>query len=146
MKATQERILSILRSIDRPGMGKVTEQLESLGYFKARCYGHHKYQGGMADHALEVYHDMLASNNSFDPDTIAVVALFHDLGKAVHKGETYGYGHHPERSIRVLDKLGLELKPVERDAIIQHHHRGYRCNRLRNSLTHSDCNSASGRC
>jgi len=45
MRTTKERTLSILRSIERQGMDRVIEQIDTIGYFNARCHGHHHYTG-----------------------------------------------------------------------------------------------------
>ena len=59
MMTMKERVISLLRSVNRPGMDKVIDSLESRGYFDAKCYGHHRYKGGMSAHALEVYDYMI---------------------------------------------------------------------------------------
>jgi len=146
---TKKRILEILGKVNRQGMENVLTQMEQMGYFRAECYGHHRYSGGMADHALEVYdHMMKANHGRFSEDSIAIVALFHDFGKAVRRNREYGYAEHPKRSLAILDKLGLDLNDRERDAIGNHHNYkstrgifGYMANPLRLSLSLGDCKS-----
>lgn len=100
---TKERVYSMLRSIDRPGMDTVIARLESIGYFRAKCYGHHRYVGGAVDHSLEVYDYMIHHAGPGIPqESITIAALFHDLGKAVSSGERYGRGNHPKRRLYVL--------------------------------------------
>ena len=120
---TRNRIIEILRGIDRPGMQSVLDFLEHRkSYWAAKCYGHHRYSGGMADHALEVYDYMISHNFlGLPPDSIAIAALFHDLGKAsAARGQGF-HGAHPARSVQKLDKLGLALTNDERMAIGCHH-------------------------
>lgn len=123
----RERILEILRGVDRPGMQSVIAFLEtSTSYWTAMCYGHHRYKGGMADHALEVYDYMVSHNTLHLPsDSIAIAALFHDLGKAsAARGRGY-HGDHPVRSLQKLDNLGLTLTEDERIAIGRHHKKSF---------------------
>lgn len=139
----QERVISLLRSVNRPGMDIVIDSLEAKGYFDAKCYGHHRYKGGMSAHALEVY-DYVMANNSFGlpADSICIAALFHDFGKAVRRISKYT-GEHPERSVILLDELGLELTDSERTAIGCHHRKDFTfvlCP-LRRLLSMGDCAS-----
>ena len=48
-----DRIINILKTLDRPGTDKVIEFMEENNYKGSRCYGHHKYAGGLVDHSLE---------------------------------------------------------------------------------------------
>lgn len=123
IKKTKKQIFEILSDIGRPGMQSVIGFLETNpSYWTAMCHGHHHYKGGMADHALEVYNFMVNHNPLCIPsDSIAVAALFHDLGKASSaKGRGY-HGGHSERSVQKLDNLGLALTEDERTAIGKHH-------------------------
>lgn len=121
-KDTRERVLSLLKSVNRKGMDTVINTLDEKGYFDARCYGHHKYKGGMADHALEVYDYMKAKASSSIPeDSLVIMALFHDYGKAAGGRKYKPKGDHPVRSALLLDECGLELTEGERFAITHHH-------------------------
>ena len=145
----KERVFSMLRGIDRPGMDTVIERLESYGYFDAMCYGHHHYRGGVVDHSLEVYDYMMEHAGSGIPrDSIVIAALFHDLGKAVRKGTRFGYAEHPGRSLAVLDECCLVLTEDERKAIRMHHQwkslqamASFVACPLRALLTKGDCDS-----
>lgn len=118
----KERVFSMLRSINRPGMDTVIERLESYGYFDAKCYGHHRYRGGVVDHSLEVYDYMMEhAGDRLPHESIVIAALFHDLGKAVRRGQRYGNTDHAGRSLAVLDECGLVLTDDERKAIGMHH-------------------------
>lgn len=143
MEDSKERVISLLRSVNRPGMDKVIDSLEAKGYFDAKCYGHHRYKGGMSAHALEVY-DYMTANNSFGlpADSICIAALFHDFGKAVRRSGRYA-GQHPERSVILLDELGLALSDDERTAIYCHHKKDltFLTCPLRRLLSMGDCAS-----
>ena len=56
----RERILDIIRALDRPGTDAVIAYLERSNYFKRGCYSHHTEHGGLAAHSLEVYDHMLS--------------------------------------------------------------------------------------
>ena len=77
-----DRIINILKTLDRPGTDKVIEFMEENNYKGSRCYGHHKYAGGLVDHSLEVYNHMMQKSRELPKDSIIVCAFFHDLGKA----------------------------------------------------------------
>ena len=51
----RNRIIEILEGLDRPGTEAVINYLKTSSYFNRGCYGHHKEQGGLAKHSLEVY-------------------------------------------------------------------------------------------
>ena len=139
MYETKERIINILRATGRPGIEAVVAYLESSNYFTRGCYGHHKEHGGLAAHSLEVYDFMSASAWAFPPDSVAVVALFHDVGKTRRRD---GRGH-ARRSLDILDECGVCLTTDERTAIGRHHEKSHdfvTCP-LRRVLTLGDCYS-----
>ena len=79
--------------INRPGIDQLLEYLESTNFFVApasRNY-HGNYPGGLVEHSLNVYYNLLSICNhlrntndliKFREESIAIVALFHDLCKA----------------------------------------------------------------
>ena len=137
MTNTKDRILEILRATGRPGIEAVIDYLETSSYFKRGCYSHHKEYGGLARHALEVYDHMLAHASGYSADSIAVVSLFHDLGKTARRD---GRGHG-RRSVAILERSGFALTDEERIAIARHHDRSLdllTCP-LRRYLTAADC-------
>ena len=111
------RILTILRATNRPGMDDVIDILESVGYFTRGAGGHHIGRGGLAQHSIEVYDFMKSRFGRLLPDdSIAVVALFHDLGKV-----NGGRDGHWDRSVALLEDWGFVLTDAERYAISHHH-------------------------
>lgn len=54
------RIIEILNTLDRPGTDKVIRFMRENNYAGSSCYGHHKHEGGLVDHSLEVYDYMIA--------------------------------------------------------------------------------------
>ena len=126
MSETKDRILGILRATGRPGVDAVIAYLESSNYFRRGCYRHHFGNGGLAQHSLEVYDYMTAHAGGHSADSIAVAALFHDLGKT-RRSDGRGHGR---RSLDILDECGFALTEDERTAIGRHHDRSL------NFLTH----------
>ena len=135
----RQRIVDTVRSLGRPGTDAVIDYLERSSYFRRGCYTHHREWGGLAAHSLEVYDHMLAHAGGIPADSVAVVALFHDLGKTLRRD---GRGHG-RRSVDILDGLGYPLTADERTAIGRHHDRSLdllTCP-LRRHLTAADCSS-----
>ena len=134
------RIIDILKTIDRPGIDRVIEFMEENNYKGSRCYGHHKYAGGLVDHSLEVYNHMMQNCGELPKDSIIVCAFFHDLGKA--SKSTRQIKDHEGRSVRLLDKCGFPLTAQERNAILTHHQiKGYLNEPLRKCLSQADIDS-----
>ena len=139
MNNTKQRIIETIRNLGRPGTDAIIEYLNRSSYFTRGCYSHHKENGGLATHAVEVYDHMLAHAGGFPTDSIAFVALFHDLGKTRRKD---GRGHG-RRSVDILTDCGYQLTAEEKTAIGLHHDRSFEslmCP-LRLALTAADCSS-----
>lgn len=134
---TKQQIIDTVRALGRPGTDAVINYLLRSSYFKRGCYRHHLEDGGLATHSLEVYRHMLDHAVGFPSDTIAVVALFHDLGKTRRRGRR----GHGRRSVDILDECGYELTAAERTAIETHHDRTVRSylSPLRLALGEADC-------
>lgn len=131
---------------------KIVEMLEGdLGslYFTAPASSkdeyHYNWAGGLAKHSLNVYKNLRKLNEAFDQkfseESMVIVALFHDLGKAAistldkpfytpqtedwkkKRGWTHEFTPDPfympthVRSIFVLQHFGVVLKPNEFTAI-----------------------------
>ena len=122
-QAAQTKVLDLLSEIHRPGIDAVVDFIKSSNYLTtAQCHGHHRRDYGLMMHSLEVLDTMLKGNIlGFPRESLIVVALCHDLGKATLNGKKIGRGMHPARSIAILKKCGFELTPQERGAICNHH-------------------------
>ena len=123
VQAAQTRVLDLLSEINRPGIDSVIKFIKTSNYMTtAQCHGHHRRENGLMMHSLEVLDTMLGMNIlGFPRETLIVVALFHDLGKATLNGHKIGRGMHPARSVAILNKCGFELTSQERSAIYSHH-------------------------
>lgn len=132
--ANREQFIEILRSTGRPGVEEVIRQLDSTDFFTRGGGGHHTEVGGLVQHSLEVYRIMRCIAWFQSSDTIAVVALLHDMGKI----DTDGW--HPWRSVKHLHEWGFELTDKEYYVIFYHHKPGLRYFRyaLRRDLTLAD--------
>ena len=97
MKEVKEEILEILKSTKRPGMDKLCEKLDKIGFFTAPCSGsyHLAKEGGLAEHSLNVYKIMSAdaalkmpySYRNKNHDSIIICSLLHDVGKCGDYGK-----------------------------------------------------------
>lgn len=85
----QVQFLSLVNSIEREGINKalLTRQLLESDFFYAPASGnyHNSYVGGLCEHSLNVYFNLVELCKKFLPDcdenTIKIVALFHDFSK-----------------------------------------------------------------
>ncbi len=119
----KSKVLELLLEINRPGIDNVIDFINSSNYLTtAQCYKHHKCMYGLLMHSLEVL-DAMLKNNIFNlsRESIIIVALFHDLGKATLNGKKIGMGNHCSRSIAILKRCRFELTECEYNAIYNHH-------------------------
>ena len=123
----KDRIISLLSEVDRKGIDNLIKFIEDSNYLtSAQCYSHHKCQHGLMMHSLEVLDCMLNNNLGGIPrESLILVALCHDLGKACLRGRKVGAGPHPSRSISILKRCGVELTNDEESAILNHHPKGF---------------------
>ena len=113
--ANKEKFIEILRSTGRPGMESVIAHLDTTDFYTRGGGGHHTQAGGLVQHSLETYRIMRSLAWFQKSDSIAIVALFHDMGKI-----DYG-GWHTWRSVKLLREWGLEMTDMEFMAIFRHH-------------------------
>ena len=82
----KERFKQIVSNIDRPGIDELMLMLDKTDFYiaPASTRHHEAYEGGLVEHCVHVF-DYLSSDDytrsNFSLETIAVVALFHDLCK-----------------------------------------------------------------
>lgn len=91
--ANKEEYIELLNSIVREGTNipELIDYLEDRGFFDAPASKkyHNSFEGGLVDHSLNVYHNLLNLFNmkysdtweNFDIDTLKIVALCHDFDK-----------------------------------------------------------------
>lgn len=142
----KEKMLELLKSINREGMDKLILFLEKTDFFEAPASTrfHGCYEGGLVEHSIKVY-EILSdkidkSDLEIESDTIKIVALLHDICKLNYykveyrnaknkKGEwekvpyytvddTIPYGHG-EKSVMMLSEF-ISLTNEEKYAIRWH--------------------------
>ncbi len=130
MKTTVKQcIVDRLRATKRENIETVIEYMNTHGFFTRHCRSHHRYDGGLADHAWQTYLIALrlaAENRAQNPDapmlsedSIAITALLHDFCNCSGMYEITGRAHG-SRSARMLKELGLKL-PIEEFLAIRFH-------------------------
>ena len=88
MSESREAFAKALTVIDREGIDKLIDWLETTDFYKAPASSmfHGNYTGGLVDHTLHVYEELKKLCDFYCPEkyteeTVAIVALFHDLCK-----------------------------------------------------------------
>lgn len=88
MKYSKEELkmafIKILGEVKRPGMDNLLAWLESTDFFTAPASTKHHgdYEGGLVEHSMNVYERLVKKAAGYNLDTVAVVALLHDVCKA----------------------------------------------------------------
>lgn len=83
----KESIEFLLSQTKRKGMKALLKRMSDDGFYESPCSsGYHlAKEGGLAEHSLNVYNTIQAINyalgTGYSNDTLAIVALLHDLGK-----------------------------------------------------------------
>lgn len=83
----KERICELLRETGRDGVENLIYYMEKDGFFRAPCSTSHHLskEGGLAEHSLNVYEEMMILNKSLGDlasnDSVIICSLLHDLGK-----------------------------------------------------------------
>lgn len=120
---SEDTIVSLLIDIGREGISNVIAYLQQSDYFTTQCHHHHRYKGGLADHSLDVYLRIRELAPELSDESCRIVALLHDICTTHLKGfDTIAHHHHGQRSVDLLDALGIDLLADERLAIRQHMH------------------------
>ncbi len=160
MKTIEENIAKVSTIIDaviksdrKDAIVKMLED-DTFGqlYFTApassREQYHYAWAGGLVSHSLNVYKNLRLLSKTFDlgfdEESMCIVSLFHDLGKAcasdlknphyaettedwkIQKGWLYEYGtvgvYMPthQRSLFILQHFGIKLTDEEYQAILLH--------------------------
>ena len=75
----------LLLSINRDGVKELVEYLNGTDFFNAPASTkyHNSVEGGLCDHSLNVYHNLveITKDKGFDPETLIICALLHDICK-----------------------------------------------------------------
>lgn len=147
----KEMFMGYIRQIRREGIENLISWLDKSDFFSApasRQY-HGSYAGGLLQHSLNVYHELLHLLTAFpnisaqvkDDDTPKIIALFHDLCKvnfyatekrnrkndagvwesydAYKIDEKFKYGGHGAKSVFIIQNF-MKLLPEEAVAIHCH--------------------------
>ena len=99
----KDTVIALLSEVNRNGIENLIQFIKDSDYLtSARCYSHHQCPEGLMMHSLEVLDNMLKNNISGMPrESLILVALCHDLGKARLNGKMVGNGDHTQRSIEI---------------------------------------------
>lgn len=88
MNESRVAFAKALTVMDREGIDKLVDWLETTDFYKAPASSmfHGNYAGGLIDHSLHVYEELKKLCDFYCPgkyteESIAIVALFHDLCK-----------------------------------------------------------------
>ena len=120
--------------IKREGVSGLLAELTRKGFFEvpASIAKHHSYDGGLAQHSIEVFYNLHAINNrhklNLSNESMAIVALFHDVCKLdayIHDGIGWArnsnawHAGHGEKSVFIIMQY-MKLHRNEIEAIRWH--------------------------
>ena len=84
------KYLDLLKTVKREGIMELAEYLENKTDFftaPASTRFHGSYEGGLCEHSLGVYHNLVTLNEAFhvgiSEDSLKITALLHDLSKCL---------------------------------------------------------------
>ena len=126
--STPEQIEKELLAINKPNMDNLLRYMRDYGFYTQSCHRHHRYQGGLADHALQTMRFALrqweqdkASDQQdalgTSRESIVFAALLHDLCDMHGPYHTDGHGR---KSVWVIKQLGVHL-PLQEFLAIRFH-------------------------
>ena len=142
----KKEFLNIAKSnISRKGLDELLHQLENSDFFTAPASTryHSAKEGGLVEHSVKVYKRLieLVPKGLYDNETLAIIALFHDICKCNYYSVDYRnrknekgqwekvpyykvddrlpYGHG-EKSVLLIQSAGIELSLYETLAIRWH--------------------------
>ena len=118
----KQAIIDRLRTTKRENIETVIDYMEKHGFFIYHCHNHHKYKGGLADHAWQTYQiaqrlDAERCTNNpnvqqLDDDSLAICTLLHDICDCSGMQDV-GQHQHGKRSSDMLKALGFKLSQQE---------------------------------
>ena len=132
--SNKEKILSLLKSTGREGVENVTEFLINNDFFDmpSSISRHHNWEGGLAQHCLGVYDRLNKTGENLPKDSRILTSFLHDICKVgkIYKDETGEWKEkkdeelpipgHGNRSVKLLEDLGLNISDEEKGAIRWH--------------------------
>ncbi|MCD3223804.1 HD domain-containing protein [Clostridium botulinum] len=83
----KEKIIELLKNTERSGIERIIQYLEETDFFiaPASTKYHGNFDGGLADHSLNVYELFKKKNEQFDlglsSDTLIITSILHDICK-----------------------------------------------------------------
>lgn len=119
----RNNIIERLRATKRENIETVIEYMNEHGFFTRHCHSHHRYYGGLADHAWQTYqaalkfYDQNITKQPLNKDSIAIATLLHDFCNCTGMHHIHG---HSRRSAQMLKDLGFHLSAEEFIAIRFH--------------------------
>ena len=84
LDTTRNEIISLLKKVNREGIDRLIEFLEKTDFFisPASAKFHSNFEGGLAEHSLNVYRELKnLTNGEWPEETIIVIGLLHDICK-----------------------------------------------------------------
>ena len=119
--AVQQFIESKLMSTGRRGIDRVVDFIRASNFYAVGCCRHHRFAGGMSQHAIETYLYASAHNTLHIPESsLIITCLLHDICDISGYSR---YTRHGNRSKRLIEvECGFELTQSESDAILHHMH------------------------
>ncbi|MCF0247768.1 MAG: HD domain-containing protein, partial [Synergistes sp.] len=100
------------------GIDRLLQCMEDEGFYAIHPHSHHRYEGGLAAHALGVCKRALKHCGDLPRDSVILCALLHDICD-IRGREQLAKGHGGF-SAQILSELGLPLTDGERCAIRNH--------------------------
>lgn len=134
IERNKEKILELLKNINRKGISKLIEYINNSDYFTAPASTkyHLNITGGLAEHSLNVYNNLKQRIKqhkiNINEETIIICGILHDIckvnfyiqtGKNTYKVEDQLPIGHGEKSIFIINKY-IELTKEEIIAIRYH--------------------------
>lgn len=123
IEKNRTEIIELLLSTKREGVNRLIAFLFDSGYFYQ--YGskkHHTYNGGLAEHSLEVMKYALTHNKTCDKSSVIIVSLLHDICKVSYSfPEDMVFVGHGSKSVAIIeDFVKFPLTYEEHNAIRFH--------------------------
>lgn len=137
IQTNKEKIIKLLRSTQREGIENVINYLNNYGFFEMPSSlpafkRHHNWKGGLAQHCLGVCDRLQKTGETLPLDSVIITSLLHDICKVrvIRKDAARNWYERPQaelhfpghgnRSVKILQHLGLKLTKDEEASIRWH--------------------------